>query len=328
MIPSIRSSGLLGCCMLAAAALPAAGAAPEFPVRPIRMVVPFPPAGSTDVVARTLGIHLGLQLGQSVIIDNRPGASGNIGAGIVAQAAPDGYTILMGTISTTILNPLMYPKASSDPNVNLGVPRVIATSPFALVAPAASPTRSVRELIAAARARPGEINFASASSGTTGHLALELLKLSTDIDVTHVPFKGGGPAMTALVGGQVQFLFDSITTSATQFNAGRIRAIAVTGARRTPLMPEVPTMIEAGVPGFETTGWWALILPKQIPDPIARRYDAALAQALRTQDFQQRLAQLGAEPFAGTPEENLRFVRAERARWSKVIKAANLRLEY
>lgn len=327
MIPSSRSTRLLAFFLLAAA-WPALGAVPEFPVRPIRMVVPFPPAGSTDVVARTLGIHLGLQLGQSVIIDNRPGASGNIGAGIVAQAAPDGYTILMGTISTTILNPLMYPKVSNDPNLNLGAPRVIATSPFALVTPAASPTRSVRELILAAKARPGEINFASASSGTTGHLALELLKLSADIDVTHVPFKGGGPAMTALVGGQVQFLFDSVTTAATQVNGGRIRALAVTGARRTPVMPDVPTMIEAGVAGFETTGWWALMLPGQIPDPIARRYETALGQAVRTPDFQQRLAQLGAEPFTGPPGENLRFVQAERERWSKVVKAARLRLEY
>ena len=291
------------------------------------MIVPFPPGGSTDVIARSLSLKLSEVLGQPVVVDNRPGASGNIGSELVARSAPDGYTILMGTVATQTINPLLFPKMTYDPSRELKPLNVVAISSQVLLVHPTLAVRTVRDLIALAKARPGELNSASASNGTTGHLGLELFKMMAGVDIVHVPFKGAGPAMTALISGQVQMLFDSITTCVPQIKAGRVRGIAVSHSRRSPLLPNVPTMSEAGVPGFETTGWWAILVPTAVEAGIAFRLQDGVSQALNSSEMRERFASLGVEPYAASRDELTAFVAREKDRWTKVIKRADIKVD-
>ncbi len=301
--------------------------AQAYPARPIRMVVPFPAGGSTDVIARALSVKLTELLGQPVIIDNRPGASGNIGSEMVARAAPDGYTILMGTVATQTINPLLFPKMTYDPVRELRPLNIVAISSQVLLVHPTLPARNVRELIALAKARPGELNSASASSGTTGHLGLELFKMMAGINILHVPYKGAGPAMTALISGEVQMLFDSITTCVPQIKAQRVRGIAVTHSKRSSLLPGVPTMSEGGVPGFETTGWWAILVPAAVDAGIASRLQDGVNQALGSTEMRERFTALGVEPYLTSRDELAAFVGREKDRWTKVIKSADIKVD-
>jgi len=298
---------------------------PAWPTKPVRMIVPFPPGGSTDVISRILGQRLAEGLGQPVVIDNRGGAGGNIGTDLAARSVSDGYTVLMGTVTMSI-NPFLYQKMSHDVLRDLAPVSVVATAPQILVVHPSVAAKTVRELIEHARARPGTLNFGSSGNGTSGHLGIEMLKAATGIQVVHVPYKGAAPAMADMLAGQVQVMFETITTAIPQLKAGRIRGIAVAAAKRSALLPELPPITET-VPGLDTTSWYGLMVPAGTARPVIARLHAETAKALALPDVRERFAALGTEPVGNTPEEFGRYLRAEMAKWSKVIKQAGVKLE-
>ena len=310
---------------LALAAFPA-GAAVSYPVRPIRMIVPFPPGGSTDVVARMLAQRMGDALGQVVIVDNRPGAGGNLGSEIAARAEPDGYTLVMGTVATVTINQSLYASLNYDPAKDL-VPLTTVASAFqVLLAHPSANLGSVTDVIRVAKEKPGALTAGSASNGTTGHLSLELLKQLTRIDITHVPFRGAGPAQIALLGGQVQLLFDSITTAVPHVQSGRVRALGVTSKTRTALLPSVPAIDET-IPGFETIGWFALLVRTGTPAEIRGRLVREITAVLKSEDIRARITGLGAEPMILTGPPLERYLTDERAKWKRVIQQANIKTD-
>jgi len=303
----------------------AAAQTPQWPTKPVRMIVPFPPGGSTDVISRILGQRLAEGLGQTLVIDNRGGAGGNIGTDLAARSAPDGYTILMGTVTMSI-NPFLYPKMSHDVLRDLAPVSVVASAPQVLVVHPSFPAKTVKEVIDYARAKPGSINFGSSGNGTSGHLGIEMMKAATGIQVVHVPYKGAAPAMADLLAGQVQVMFETITTAVPQLKAGKIRGVAVAASKRSTLMPELPPITET-IPGLDTTSWYGLVVPAGTPRAVISRLHAETVKALALPDVRERLAALGTEPVGNTPEEFDRYLRAEMAKWSKVIKAAGVKLE-
>ncbi|MDB5921798.1 MAG: transporter [Betaproteobacteria bacterium] len=316
---------LLAAAVLALACC-ATHAASAYPSRPIRLIVPFPPGGSTDVISRLLAERLAMDLGQAVIVDNRPGASGNLGSEIVARAAPDGHTLLMATVATLTINQSLYGKLKYDPARELAPLSTVATAFQVLLAHPSLGVRSVPELISAAKAKPGGVIAASASNGTTGHLSLELLKMLAKIDVTHVPYKGAGPAQVALLGGQVQILFDSVTTAVPHIRAARVRALGVTRAKRSALLPDVPSIGET-VPGFETTGWFAMVAPASTPRAIQDRLARSITTLLKDKEVISRIESLGAETMLVTGPELDRYVQSEREKWARVIRQANITVD-
>lgn len=313
---SVAAALLLAC---------AAGAwAQTYPVKPIRVVITYPPGGSTDVVGRALAAKLTEGLGQQVVVDNRGGAGGIIGTDIVAHATPDGYTILLGTSAGMSINPLLHKKLPYRVDHDFAPISLVVVNPQALVAYPGVPAANVAELIKLARAKPGTINYASPGVGSPNHMGMELLKSMTGINVVHVPYKGGGPAMTELLAGQVQLLFNSIPSVLPQVKAGRLKALAVGSARRSPAMPDVPTVAESGVPGFEYATWYGLFAPAGTPRAILAQLSKSTAAALQSPDLARSLAQQGSEPHPSTPEELARFVKTEHERWSRVVKAAGM----
>jgi tripartite-type tricarboxylate transporter receptor subunit TctC len=296
-----------------------------WPTKPVRMIVPFPPGGSTDVVSRILGQRLAEGLGQTLVIDNRGGAGGNIGTDLAAKSAPDGYTILMGTVTMSI-NPFLYPKMSHDVLRDLAPVSVVASAPQVLVVHPSFPAKTVKDVIDFAKAKPGAVNFGSSGNGTSGHLGIEMMKAATGIQVVHVPYKGAAPAMTDLLAGQVQVMFETITTAIPQLKAGKIRGIAVAASKRSTLLPELPPMTET-IPGLDTTSWYGLMVPAGTPKAVISRLYAETAKALAVADVRERYAALGTEPVGSSPEEFDRYLRAEMAKWSKVIKQAGVKLE-
>jgi tripartite-type tricarboxylate transporter receptor subunit TctC len=297
-----------------------------YPTKPIRLVVPFPPGGSTDVISRLLADRLAADLEQPVVVDNRPGASGNLGSEIVARATADGHTLLMATVATLTINQSLYGKLNYDPAKDLAPISTVATAFQVLLAHPSLGVRSVSELIQAAKAKPGDVIAASASNGTTGHLSLELLKMLVKMDVTHVPYKGAGPAQIALLGGQVHILFDSVTTAVPHVRAGRVRALGVTSSKRSTLLPDVPSIGET-VPGFETTGWFALVAPAGTPQEVQERLTRSITAVLGQKDVIAKVEGLGAETMILKGAELNRFVRSERDKWARVIRQANIRLD-
>src|ERR1700681_275677 len=269
--------------LLAFMAWSASGAlAQAYPTRSIRLVVPFPPAGTTDILAREVAQRLSVSLGQSVIIDNRPGAAGNIGSDLVAKSAPDGYTLLMGTVGTHAINPSLYARMPYD-HVKDFVPIVlVAGVPNVLEVTPSLPVNSVADLIKLAKEKPGQLNFASSGSGTSIHLSGELFKTMAGVDMVHVPYKGSAPALIDLMGGQVQLMFDNLPSSLAQIKAGKLRAIAVTSAQRAPALPNVPTIAESGLPGFEASSWFGLLAPAGTPAAVVARINADVNQWLQT----------------------------------------------
>ncbi len=301
--------------------------AQSYPNRTIRLVVPFPAAGTTDILARAAAQKLTEAFGQSVVVDNRPGAAGNIGSDLVAKSAPDGYTLLMGTVGTHAINPSLYSKMPYD-HVKDFVPVVlVAGVPNVLVVNPALPVNSVADLIKLAKDKPGQINFASSGSGTSIHLSGELFKTMAGVDITHIPYKGSSPALTDLIGGQVQIMFDNLPSALPQIKAGKLRAIAVTSSKRAPVLPDVPTISESGVPGFEASSWFGMLAPAGTPAPIVARINAEVNKWLQSAEAREKLLSQGAEAAGGSPEQFANHIRAESEKWAKVVKASGAKVD-
>jgi len=301
--------------------------AQEYPARTIRIIVPYTPGGTADLLARTMGQKMAASLGQQIIIDNRPGAGGNIGAGLAAKSAPDGYTILMGTVATHAINPNLYPNMPYDANTDFAPIILVATLPNLLVVNPSTPVKNVKELIALAKAKPGELAFASAGNGTSQHLSGELFKKMTGVDMIHIPYKGSAPALTDLLGGQVQLMFDNIPSSLPQVRAGKLRALAVTGPRRSPVLPDLPTVAEAGLTGYSITSWFALFAPAGTPAKVLIRLNKEAAKAIASKELQQQWMAQGLEPAGGTPDQLAEFRRIEAAKWEKIVRESGARVE-
>ncbi len=309
------------------AVLAAGSQAQTYPSRPIRLVVPFPAAGTTDILAREVGQRLSATFGQSVVIDNRPGAGGNIGSDLVAKSAPDGYTLLMGTVGTHAINPNLYAKMPYDHLKDFVPVVLVASVPNVLEVTPSLPVHSVADLIRLAKAKPGQINFASSGSGTSIHLSGELFKAMAGVDMTHVPYKGSAPALTDLIGGQVQVMFDNLPSSLPQIKAGKLRAIAVTSAQRAPALPDIPTIAESGLPGFEATSWFGILAPAGTSPAIVARINADVNQWLQSPEAKEKLLAQGAAAAGGSPEQFGAYIRAETEKWAKVVKASGARVD-
>lgn len=307
-------------------ALPAVSA-DGYPTRPIRLILPFPAGGPTDIVARTFGAKLGEALGQQVVPDNRGGASGVIGAEIAARAAPDGYTLFLGAIGVMTLNPNLYRKLPYDPQRDFEPVTLLSASPYILLVNTGLPARSVKELVALAKGRQGQLNFASGGMGTGNHLSGELFKLAAGLDIVHVPYKGASLAVGDLIAGNVQMLFINVLPALPHVKSGRARALAITSKRRSPAAPDVPTFGEAGYPIVENGSWHGIVVPARVPAAIVKRLHGELAKIARQPDVKERLEAQGAEVIGSTPEEFAAFIVAERARWGKVIRAAGIKAE-
>ncbi|MBI3068011.1 MAG: tripartite tricarboxylate transporter substrate binding protein [Betaproteobacteria bacterium] len=305
----------------------AASAQRNYPTRAIRLVVPFAAgAGSNDIMARLIAQKLTDSLGQQIVVDNRPGASGIIGTDIAAKAQPDGYTVLMMSLTFTV-NPSLYKKLPYNTEKDLVPVTLVASAPLMLVVHPSLPVKSVRELTAYAKARPGQLNFGSGGPGTTPHLAGEMFKSMAGVQITHVPYKGGAPALADLVSGQIQIMLENIPGTQPFVKAGKLRALAVTDKKRSALLPALPTLDESGLKGYELVGWNGLFVPAGTPRPVVTRLHAETAKALKLSDVKDRLATMGAEGVGNTPTQFAAFIKAEIVKWAKVVKQAGIRLE-
>ena len=294
--------------------------------RPVRIVVPYPPGGSVDVVARVLAQAMTAAAGANVIVDNRPGASGNIGTELVARAAGDGTTILAQTLPFAV-NPSLFRTVPYDPVKDFQPISVLASSPSILVVHPSVPAKSLKELTDLARTQPGKLNYSSAGNGTNLHIPAELMKSLARIDIVHVPYQGGGPAMTAVLSGEVQISFPNIVPAVPQIHANAIRPIAVTGTQRSSSLPDVPTMTEAGLPGYDFTTWWVIMAPGSTPAATVASLNQQVTQAMRSAPVVERMNKEGAEVVASKPEETGAFIRSEVTKWADVIKAAGIKID-
>ena len=301
--------------------------AETWPTRPIRFIVPFAPGGGGDVVGRIIGQRMSEQLGKPLVIDNRAGGGGTLGCELAAKAAPDGYTLLLGNVGPIAVGPALYPKLAYNPVRDFAPVTMIASFPNLLVANPGLPFKTVPELVAYAKSRPGALNFASAGAGTSTHLAGELFKSVAGIDVVHVPYKGGAAAMTDIIAGQVAYYFGTMPSSMPLAKAGKLRALAVTSLTRSPAAPEVPTIAESGYPKFETAAWYGLMFPTGTPREIVARTNAATMVVLALPDIRERLVHEGSEPLGSTPAQFGAYIKAEIAKWSGVVKAAHLKAD-
>jgi tripartite-type tricarboxylate transporter receptor subunit TctC len=304
----------------------AAAQAQTWPSKPVRYIVPFPPAGATDITARIIADKISVPLGQSVVVENRPGAAGNVGSEFVAKSAPDGYTMLQVTVAQSI-SATLYAKLNYDLEKDLAPAAMVALVPNVMIVNPSLPAKSVAEFIALAKAKPGKINFASSGSGTSIHMSAEMFKMLTGVDIVHVPYKGSGPALADLLGGQVDVMFDNLTSSIGHIRGGKLRALAVTTVTRYPELPDVPTMQEAGVAGYEATAWFGIMVPKGTPREIAMRINGEVNKALAQVDVKEKLAQQGALARSWTPEEFGSFIHNEIVKWAKVVKASGAKVE-
>jgi tripartite-type tricarboxylate transporter receptor subunit TctC len=291
-----------------------------FPTKPITIVVPFTAGGTTDILARVVGLHMGTTLGQPVIVDNRAGAGGNIGSQLVARAAPDGYTILMGTVGTHAINQSLYKTMPFDPIKDFAPLSRVAMVPNLLVANPGQPYRTVKELIAYVKANPGKVSYASSGNGTSIHLSAELFKQMAGVEMQHVPYRGSAPAVADLLGGQTAIMFDNMPSAIPHVKGDKLRALAVTTSRRSPALPDVPTVAEAGVPGYEATSWFGLLAPAGTPADVVARLNGAIVKALADPEVQKKLAEQGAETHGEKPEQFAAFIQSETAKWGKVVK--------
>ncbi len=312
------------CFLIATACLPSAFGA--YPDKPLRLVIPYTPGGPTDLVGRAIASLLQEALGQQVIVDNRAGGGGVIATEIVARAPADGHTLLLGTPGQLVTLPLLTPKLPYDAARDFAPVTQVVTSPQVLVANAKLPVASVAELIAYAKARPGQLNYASVATGGTGHLGMELLKQAAGIDMLHVPYKGTAPALTDMIAGQVQLMFTSLPTVQPHVSAGRLKLLATGAAKRTAAIAETPTVAET-LPGYELATWYGIFLPRATPPAIVNRLHAELVRILVSPAIERQFAQQGVEPAHSTPQELAAYMRAETARWGKVIKTSGIRLE-
>jgi tripartite-type tricarboxylate transporter receptor subunit TctC len=300
--------------------------AATYPDRPLRLIVPYPPGGGTDITSRMIARRLSESFNQQVIVDNRSGGAGNLGCEIAARSAPDGYTMLTAGISFAI-NVSLFSKLGYDPARDFDPVSLVATVPLIAVVHPSVPATSIRELIDLAKARPGTLNYGSGGAGTANHIAGELFKYMTGTDIVHVPYKGGGPAMADIVGGQIQLLFNTISSTVGFMNSGKLRALAVTGKQRSPSVPNLPTVAEAGVPGFEVGAWFGVVVPKGTPRAIINRINGEIVRITRQPETREQFAAQGAEAIGSTPAELGTHLRGEIDKWARVAKAARLRAE-
>ena len=323
MIPSIVR-------MLAAlvlATLPLLAGAQAFPNKPIRLICPFPPAGAVDIASRAIAAELSRLLAQTVTVENRPGAGGNLGGTEVARSAPDGYTLLMTTSGINAINPALYTKMPFDPIKDLvPVVALVSLSNVLAVHPSVKAS-SVAELIAMAKAEPGKMTYASSGNGTSIHMSGEMFKHLAKVDILHIPYKGSAPAVTDLLGGQVMMMFDNIPSMLPHIKAGKVRALAVTGARRDPLLPDVPTVAEAGVAGYESGVWFGLVAPAGTPKDVIAKLNDAAVKGSQSPDFVKRMTEQGYTIIAGTPEQMAQLNVAETARWGPIVRASGAKVD-
>ncbi len=309
---------------LATAIVVAAGMAQaqDYPSKPLRLIIPFAPGGTNDVIGRLMAAKLGEMLGQQVIPDNRAGAGGTVGIELVVKTPPDGYNLVIGNIATLAINPTLYPKLSYDPLRDLQTVTLIAKVPQVLVAHPSLPAKNPRELIALAKARPGELAYGSGGNGSGAHISGEMLKMLAGVDLVHIPYKGVGPAQIDLLAGQIQLVFGGVPSVAPQVRAGRLRALGITGPQRVVTFPEVPTIAESGVKNYEATMWYGVLAAAGTPQSVVMKLHAAVNRALRTPDLNERLVADGSAPSGMLPEEFTAFIKSELARWAPVIRAS------
>ena len=310
----------------AALTMPALTLAQAFPAKPVKIVVPYPPGGTNDIVVRLLAQKLGDSMGQPFVVENKPGASGNLGAEQVARAAPDGYTLLLVTTGHSI-HPSLYKNLRYNIKTDLTPVSELTRGPMLVMVTPSLPYKTVRDVIAAAKAKPGSINFGSAGNGSSTHLATELLSSMAGVKMTHIPYSGSAPAMADVMAGNAQLVMDLMFSALPQVNGGKLRAIAITGAKRSPLLPNVPTVAESGVPGFETLAWNGLMAPANTPRPIIDKLNAEIHKALDAPEMKERLRAQGFEPSPGTPEQFGALIRSEIDRWAKVVKSSGAKVE-
>jgi tripartite-type tricarboxylate transporter receptor subunit TctC len=309
-------------------AMTIAGAAlAQYPAKPVRIVVPYPPGGTSDILARLIGAKLADSLGQPFPVENRPGASGAIGSQVVAKAAPDGYTLLLGTASTHGVNSAIQKSLPYDAIKDFSPITVVGGTPNVILVHPDIAAKSLAELLALARSKPGRLNFGSTSLGGTPHMSAELLKMMTCVDIVHVPYKGAGPMLADLIGGQVQIGFDNLPSSTGHIRSGKVRALAVTTPKRWPGSPEIPTVAESGVPGYEVSGWFGLLAPGGTPRPVVDTLYRAISAALKLPEMQKQMLELGAEPGGNAPDDFARQIAAEIEKWKKVVAATGVKAE-
>jgi tripartite-type tricarboxylate transporter receptor subunit TctC len=319
------SSSLLRAAATLLLALTTAAHAQEYPAKPVRLIVPFPPGGSNDIVGRTIATQLGERWGKQVVVDNRGGAGGVIGTDLAAKTAPDGYTLLVVSIAHAV-NPWLY-KLSYDPIKSFTPVAILATGPNVLTVNPGLPVNSVKELVALAKQKPGELQWASAGVGSFQHLGGELFKLTAGVDILHVPFKGGGPAMIDVIGGHTKILFSSLVQTMPHIRSGKLRALATGGTTRSAVLPDVPTVAEAGVPGYEAVNWWGIVAPAGTPQPIVDRLHKEVTAVLSTPAVQKQFSSEGAEVVQMTPAEFGAFMVKELQKWERVVKEGGIKAE-
>ena len=327
-IPSKRRTLLAALATAAIGAVPASAFAQAgYPTKPVTIVVPFAAGGTTDILARIIGQALTTELGQSVIVDNRAGAGGNIGGALAAKAPADGYTLFMGTVGTHAINGSLYKKMPFDPVKDFAPLTRVANVPNLLVANPAQPYKTVKELIAYAKANPGKVNFGSSGNGSSIHLSGELFKSLAKVDMVHVPYKGSAPAVTDLLGNQIGIMFDNMPSAIQHVRSGKLVPIAVTTAKRSPELPNVPTIAEAGVPGYEATSWFGMFAPAGTPAPVLTKLNTALVKVLNQAEVKKKINDQGAETVSETPEQFAAFIKAESIKWGKVVKESGASLD-
>ena len=299
----------------------------DYPSHPVRWIVPFAPSGPTDLMSRAVAEKLSQRLGQQFVVDNRPGAGGNIGAELVSKSTADGYTLMIGHVGTHAINAALYPRIAFDPIRDFTPITLIATLPLALVVHPSVPAKNVSELIAYAKARPGQLNFASAGNGGPTHLTGELFKTSAHIDIVHVPYKGNAAALLDLIAGRVQMMFSNMLTSMPHVRAGKLRAIAISSAKRTPQAPDLPTVAESGVPGFSAVPWYGVLGPAGLPRALVNKLNREIAHALEQQDMQERFVAQGIDLQSSTPEQFSALIKSEIVKWRKVVRDAGAKVD-
>jgi tripartite-type tricarboxylate transporter receptor subunit TctC len=309
----------------AALAAPSPVAAQAWPTKPVRFIVPYPPGGTSDILARTIGQKLGDALGQTIVVENKPGANGNVGAELVAKSAPDGYTFLLADIGAIAISPSVYPTLQYDPVKDFSPVTMVAYSPHILAVHPSVPAQSVAELIALAKAKPGKLNYAASSTGSAPHLAGVEFAARTGVDWAYIPYKGGAQAITDVVGGQADVLFNGMLATYPHVKSGKLRILAVSSANRVGSIPDVPTVAEQGLPGFETGSWQGILAPAGTPRDIVAKLGAEVGKILQTPDMKERLAAQGAEVRLMSPDEFGTFIRREKDRWAKVVKDAGIK---
>ena len=317
-------------CGLLIAAFAAAGeaaAAEAYPAKPIRLVIPFAPGGTTDILGRVIGERLTAQLGQQVVVENRGGAGGNIAAEAVARSAPDGYTLFLGSMGTQAMNGAIYPKLAFDPIRDFAPITRLVNSANLLVVHPSTPVRSVKEVIQLAKARPGQLNYSTSGVGSFNHMSAELFQMMSGVRMVHIPYKSGGQALTAVLVGEAQILFQTIPAAVPFIESGKLRALAVCASDRHPLFPKLPTASESGLPGFEISTWYGILAPAATPADLVARLNAALIEVVKAPVTQKRLADLGLDPATNTPQDFAALIRADAVKWAKVVKAANIKAE-